>query len=1092
MKLILGMLLLLLSQNIAFSQGSVSDTDEKQALLDLYFATTSSNSNWIRPWNVAKLQDPATLISDFTTSAVYSQLADLPGVTIANGDVVTITLNSENNIKGSIPSTINNLVALTSLTIQSNYQSASSSRNEIRGQLPSLSGLVNLEVLDLRGNNCTGVVDWLGASNKMRNVNLSSYDDNGFGQRLTILPTALFGNLTALTDLTLNYNVFSTIENFVTNRIRPEFGGLSNLKSLSLIECSLNDNSFPVEFSTFTNLETLDLSGNVITNLPSPIGDLMSLETLNLNSTLIEELSSNFHQLDQLYTLHLQYNRLGNTGSVGARFYNMVELLKGCSNLTELYLTGNYLTDVSSNFYQITSLRFLELSLNPIAGSDLSNLNGSKITSLSMQACQLTSKLPFVLTSLSDLTTLNISNEILGNDWSSTRRNWIDMTNIGVESVLKSMSNLKSLSMRWHAIAGPAPLPVWFGTGNMNKLETLDISYNQVQLPLPDNFQFLSSLSHLNMSYNSLNGPLPDFIKELRNLKYFNASNNELTSPFPGINTPSALTHLDISHNKFTGEVPSSLLTLPSFQNIIISNNEFASIPDGVLNNNVSIYLRDNLFDFDDLKVFYHESSCVRKIQLLDYAPQKPQGLKGEPGKFYVPEGMQVTIKFKAPGDNNNYYQWERNNGAGGWNVVSPQIVNASSNNVGIFHTKIMNRCLPGLEFTGANVEVLLIPPLCQSEIPAKGGVFKMDKLTGAIVFERADCNSRIPVTCVFGPASTIDNVVAAKAITHSDDWSYSYLNPSHQSNPFEGGERGKWRPKANYVYNTSLEQSNDKNFNGGTFKYKPFNWKSGEKSNYPGWVKVNQIEKYSPNGDVTEEVNALNVSSTAKFGYKETVPYLIAQNAEYQSVLFESFENLYGDKFEDGFLNNGGIHEASGIFHSGRSSYKLSGSTSVNIRAFRVNNQFKNNGVHARIWARGNVSNSLELQLTELNNNILHTTQFTWVANSGEWSLYECYLPPAWFIAFNTEDSINLRIRHTGGNTIWIDDVRVQPKDAEIAAYVYDATNLRLLTVFDDQHFGLFYQYNAEGKLIRKIIETERGIKTVQETQYNVKAVGK
>ncbi|MBL4669491.1 MAG: hypothetical protein JKY30_09555 [Flavobacteriales bacterium] len=41
-------------------------------------------------------------------------------------------------------------------------------------------------------------------------------------------------------------------------------------------------------------------------------------------------------------------------------------------------------------------------------------------------------------------------------------------------------------------------------------------------------------------------------------------------------------------------------------------------------------------------------------------------------------------------------------------------------------------------------------------------------------------------------------------------------------------------------------------------------------------------------------------------------------------------------------------------------------------------------------------------------------------------------------------------------------------------------------MATFDDQHFGLFYQYNAEGKLVRKLIETERGMKTVQETQYN------
>jgi YD repeat-containing protein len=54
------------------------------------------------------------------------------------------------------------------------------------------------------------------------------------------------------------------------------------------------------------------------------------------------------------------------------------------------------------------------------------------------------------------------------------------------------------------------------------------------------------------------------------------------------------------------------------------------------------------------------------------------------------------------------------------------------------------------------------------------------------------------------------------------------------------------------------------------------------------------------------------------------------------------------------------------------------------------------------------------------------------------------------------------------------------------MTCHVYDVNDYKLLTTFDDQHFGLYYQYNAEGKLIRKIIETEKGMKTVQETQYN------
>ncbi len=71
--------------------------------------------------------------------------------------------------------------------------------------------------------------------------------------------------------------------------------------------------------------------------------------------------------------------------------------------------------------------------------------------------------------------------------------------------------------------------------------------------------------------------------------------------------------------------------------------------------------------------------------------------------------------------------------------------------------------------------------------------------------------------------------------------------------------------------------------------------------------------------------------------------------------------------------------------------------------------------------------------------------------------------------------------------NNVWLDDIRIQPLDAQMTAYVYDTATLRLLTSFDDQHFGLYYQYNGEGKLVRKLFETERGMKTIQETQYHI-----
>ena len=79
-----------------------------------------------------------------------------------------------------------------------------------------------------------------------------------------------------------------------------------------------------------------------------------------------------------------------------------------------------------------------------------------------------------------------------------------------------------------------------------------------------------------------------------------------------------------------------------------------------------------------------------------------------------------------------------------------------------------------------------------------------------------------------------------------------------------------------------------------------------------------------------------------------------------------------------------------------------------------------------------------------------------------------------------------------TATSAIYLDDIRLQPSGSQMNSYVYDTRTLHLLTSFDDQHFGMYYQYNTEGKLIRKLIETERGIKTLEEAQYHIPAVSR
>lgn len=383
------------------------------------------------------------------------------------------------------------------------------------------------------------------------------------------------------------------------------------------------------------------------------------------------------------------------------------------------------------------------------------------------------------------------------------------------------------------------------------------------------------------------------------------------------------------------------------------------------------------------------------------------------------------------------------------------------------------------------SVYVKNFQPLCETIIPAKTtsyGEVNLDKFSGRYVLQRKqNCSVDIPLGCIQGQvdAPQLRNVVSASVTTFSDSWRYDYMSSPPTGNAMEKGEVGKWRPQATYAYNKGNVLV-DKNYNSGTFQLSHFNWQYPEVTKKSGWMKVNEVTKYTPNGEAVEEKNSLDILSTAKFGYSGALPYLIAQNASYNSVLFEGFENLYSSTFEDG-VPLGGNTQVSTTSHSGGKSLLLGSQFTSHV--FTLTKQLQDKGLLVRAWVNGtDALSNLKLKLSTQS----AVKDFSLVARSGVWSLVEARIDPGSF-GVAMDGTFTVSLMKQGGGNLWIDDVRMQPADAEVSCYVYDVKTLRVLTVFDDQHFGLFYQYDAEGKLVRKQIETARGIKTVQETQYNI-----
>lgn len=339
-----------------------------------------------------------------------------------------------------------------------------------------------------------------------------------------------------------------------------------------------------------------------------------------------------------------------------------------------------------------------------------------------------------------------------------------------------------------------------------------------------------------------------------------------------------------------------------------------------------------------------------------------------------------------------------------------------------------------------------------------------------------------------------MSHVLAANSTQYSDEWPYtkSLYDPTEQyaqHNAYECGESGKWRPLATYDYR-STTTTNGLNFGSGWFDMTLFSWLVPSMNDATKWVKNSESLRYTPNGEVIEERNAIGTVSTTKYGYDHAVPYLSAANCKHEHAHFESFERFYGNLFEDGLVNwgFGVLFFGAGEGHSGSMCYRTN-SPDQNTPLFvsdplAVDAQLVNEGLMVKVWVRTEQDNAYVTPTTLSAQLGVATPQaMQMIARTGEWTLFQTLLP-----ATPSVDPVSCRIfcGMAPGTIADIDDVALHPGGASFSAQVYDPLSLRLVASLDDRHFGLFYQYDAKGQLTAKRVETERGLMTVSDNYSN------
>lgn len=337
----------------------------------------------------------------------------------------------------------------------------------------------------------------------------------------------------------------------------------------------------------------------------------------------------------------------------------------------------------------------------------------------------------------------------------------------------------------------------------------------------------------------------------------------------------------------------------------------------------------------------------------------------------------------------------------------------------------------------------------------------------------------------------SVENVISASAAGRFND-TVDYNGGgvaagAGEPNAYETGERGRWGPRTAYSYKTEITGGSSPVAgeriykDAGVFEdFSLFNWTEPESSDMTKWVQLGSITGINRHNLPYGSVDMLGRSSVTLFDYGQDsalLPIMSAWNAEEGTVMFESFE-VYDNGDFGGSLTDS-------VVHSGKLSLKLIPFDTTEF-AFSLiaNEHLLNKGGILYYWKSGG-SFGLYGPIDGSSLTIFFDNA---IARVGDWELCRILYPASYLnFLFDPGDTITIRFANPNFTQLFIDDLKFQPMDAVAAGYVYDKKTFRPVAAFDNENFGVYPQYDAEGKAIRTIVETSRGMRTVSEAHVHI-----
>ncbi|GAB2212903.1 hypothetical protein Drorol1_Dr00020905, partial [Drosera rotundifolia] len=298
--------------------------------------------------------------------------------------------------------------------------------------------------------------------------------------------------------------------------------------NISVDPCSLNSSSIPGRPS-YVNQIICDCKGNIchVSNislkgqdlagvLPKSLVNLHYLKRIDLSRNYLTGTIPREWASMNLDYLSVIVNRL--SGPIPA-------YLGDFKSLTYISLESNqFYGTVPAELGQLVNLQSLTLSANNLTGQlpkELMNL--TKLTELRLSSNNFSGKIPDYFHSWKNLQML----EILGSGFEgpipvsisgltkSIELRISDLT--GASSTFPSLSNMRNMTklvLRNCGLSGSVPTYI---ADNMPLIKILDLSFNKLEGPIPDNLANSKNLEFLYLTSNFLSGSVPHWIPESGN-----------------------------------------------------------------------------------------------------------------------------------------------------------------------------------------------------------------------------------------------------------------------------------------------------------------------------------------------------------------------------------------------------------------------------------------------------------------------------------------------------------------------------------------------------------------------------------------------